>query len=198
MQQAIQKNKWWAIAVFFLIILNLATLATFWIMRIKEKDANGMFSPARKDGAALFLIQQLSLDSAQQQAFNELKNQHQQGTRSIRKKLRTAKENFFELLSDSAVSNNIIQEKSAAIASLEQEIELLNFQHFQQVRKLCTPQQQTKFDAIIKDVLKQIGPPPPPRMMPPKEREHDFSPQDNRPPPPNGEHPFPPPPKEAP
>ncbi|MFY7901045.1 MAG: hypothetical protein ACOVNY_12735 [Chitinophagaceae bacterium] len=199
MQQAIQNNKWWAIAVVVLIILNIATLATFWMIRSKEMIQKENLLPPKKDGAAMYLIEQLQFDSIQKKEFLFLKQTHQKGIRDTRNKLRHVKENFFDLLSDTTISEKDIIERSSEIASLEQEIEMLSFQHFQQVRKLCNAKQQEHFDAIIKDVLKLIAPPPPP---PPSERmgrdgsKHNEPHGGQNPPPLNGEHPFPPPHKE--
>jgi hypothetical protein len=44
------------------------------------------------------------------------------------------------------------------------------FRHFQEIRALCTSEQQQKFDRIIQDLLHQQGrrgmpPPPPPRRL---------------------------------
>ena len=53
-----------------------------------------------------------------------------------------------------------------AIGLLQQQIELVTYQHFENLRKICTPEQQTKLDKMlvgaVQHVLMSKGDKPPP------------------------------------
>ena len=56
-----------------------------------------------------------------------------------------------------------VLKKTAAdnVAKNLEQLDLLTFDHFKQVRTICTSQQQKKFDEIIEDVLQMISSGPP-------------------------------------
>ena len=83
------------------------------------------------------------------------------------------------------------------IATNQKEIEMVTYNHFKQVRTICTPEQQKEFDNIIADVIKKMngpgGPPPHDRQGP--HDGHDGPPPGEGPPP--GDDNGPPPPPEG-
>ena len=175
------------IVILVLVTLNIVTLATIWFHHKQEMEA----PERRKRGdAANFLINELGFDSTQKLAYQQLIEQHQKDLHEIREQIKEAKESYFELLADSAVSEATIKSSSLKSAAIEQEIDIETFHHFQKVRALCNPEQKRKFDLIIKDVVKLMGPPMQ-QGLPPHRGIGDR--KDNRPPPPDGEG-FPPPP----
>jgi hypothetical protein len=56
-----------------------------------------------------------------------------------------------------------IQMLSQEIGKNQALLETVTFQHFTEVRKICTPEQQKKFDEIIREALRMMGPSPPPK-----------------------------------
>ena len=82
----------------------------------------------------------------------------------IRSDNRAAKDSFFDLLKEPNIDDAALA-KAAATANLpDQQMEIITFRHFQQLRAICNDTQKAKFDEIIHEVLRMNarGNPPPP------------------------------------
>lgn len=185
------KNRFWGLAVLLLVLVNIATLVTFWIL----KGSNPFKQDGPRKEVVDFIVRELKLDSLQKKQFILLKEEHQQQIRTIKDSIRKAKDDLFGLLKDPNSSEESIVSASKITAALEAEIDLVTFRHFQKLRKICTPEQQKKFDEIIDRVVHSIGsgqpggrpPGPPPNGGGPNEGRPDGPPpgeDGNRPPPP--------------
>lgn len=172
---AINKNKWLTALVLLLVLGNLASLAYLWIGRGRQAPPP---QPARADA---FIIRELQLDATQQQQYRRLVEEHRRRTQDIRANIRAAKDEFFGLLQDTATTDSAKTAAAARISRFTEELDLVTFQHFQQVRAICTPQQQQHFDEIIRKVIGMMAGGP------------QGSPQGRREGPPQGPPPQPPP-----
>jgi protein CpxP len=170
------RNKWWAIAFILLVVMNIATLTTFWLLK-QRQDGPGI---RPQSGVADFLTNELGFDSLQKQKLIQLRDAHQLEVRELRKGNREVKEAFFELLKQPDISDSVVQASAKKSFQFDVQSELLTFRHFQEIRKLCTDTQKKKFDEIIQEVLRMMAPPPPGRGRP------------EGPPPPNGDNGRPP------
>lgn len=190
------KNKLLWLLVIVLLLANTATLAFLWW------GNKGQAKPGRPDQLKDFLTEQLQLDSAQQRQYQLLITAHRTAADPLRRRVGELKDSLFLLLKQSPVNEADKQAATNKIAATVQQLELLHINHFEQVRKLCTPAQQQKFDNLLSDIVRHLSMPPGPRdpgqdgrqgPPPPGERE-------GRPGPPPGEGPPPqgPPPSEEP
>lgn len=158
-------NKWWAIIVVLLIVLNTATLTFFWFER---KNNSAQLPPQNnRGGARAYLTKELALDSLQQLEYAKLLEQHQQQTREIKTQIRDAKDAFFSLLANSATSAETINQAAKHAVEVEQQLDILTFNHFKDIRAICNTTQQKKFDIIIKNAVKMMGPQQRPLEPPP-------------------------------
>ena len=66
------KNKWGTIAFILLVILNLATLTAFWVM----KDRRIGMGQEPRSGVVEFLVKELGFDSIQKQKLMGLRDEH--------------------------------------------------------------------------------------------------------------------------
>ena len=188
------RNKGWAIAFLLLIFLNIATLTALWLMKdgrplpfLKEKDP--------KSGVVDFLVKELGFDSLQKQKLIILRDAHQQKVMGLRKMNREAKDAFFDLLQRSDLPDSVIENGAKNAARFDQELDVLTFQHFREIRNLCTQEQKKKFENVIREVLKMIGTPQGgrPQGPPPPRREGE---RPDGPPPPDDDRKGPPPPQQ--
>ena len=65
------------------------------------------------------------------------------------------RESLFEGLKSDALSSST-DSIANKIAENQKQIEMVTFNHFTEVRKLCTPQQKEIFNEIIEDVLHSL------------------------------------------
>jgi hypothetical protein len=158
--QTISKNKLLTWLVILLLIVNSVSIAMFWIGNKKQE-------PAAPEPPQEFLVQQLQLDAPQLKVLDKLAAQHRQDADELRMKIREAKEYLFGLLKQPAVPDSLKKAAAEKVCEYTEALDLSTFNHFQQVRALCTPDQQKKFDSIIQEVTSLIGPPRPPAPPPP-------------------------------
>ncbi len=149
-------NRFWIIMVIILVIINIATVTTFWLLR--ENDP--AIKPGQGKGAMEFLVKELQLDSLQQEKFKDLREEHQQQMREVRTQIRDAKDAMFTLLKSPEATDTIVEKASLVSAALEAKIDMITFRHFKKIRAICDSSQQIKFDAIINQVVKMIAPGP--------------------------------------
>jgi|SRR6185369_1919734 len=152
-----EKSKLLWIAVISLLLINFFTLAFIWF-----HHGPGRHEPPRGDVSG-FIIHELKLNDKQVKKFEELKEAHHEQVENIQHELRKMHKDFFDLMKSDAVDSSKVKTVADAIASRQKEIELVTFNHFADVRKLCDAGQKEKFDDIIDEAMRMMAPKPPGR-----------------------------------
>lgn len=153
-----------------LLIANTFTLVHFWMDQREDP------SPGPR-GVQTFLVRELSLDAKQTEAYESMIALHRRMADSMRHEIRSAKEEMFGLLKDQAVGDSTWRAAALRASELTTALDLQTMAHFSQLRAICRPDQQARFDALLKEVARMMsfGPPPrhagpPPGFPPPPER----------------------------
>jgi protein CpxP len=163
------RYNWLVIAVIFLAVINLASLAFIWFGRPTETQGSTQWRGARD-----VLINDLDLDSAQVKKFDSLRQIHFGEIQVYLEEMRNLKDAFFGGMGkqNDSSANRLAQQ----IGTLQTRIDLNTYQHFAALRKICNQEQQQKFDRVIGHVLHNMGPGPnerpggpPRRPRPPKD-----------------------------
>jgi len=188
------KNKFLTWLVATLLVANAVTILFFWINR-PERMQGPKGSPRE------FLVNALELDSSQLDAFQALIEKHQASARPLKKEIRTAKENLFQLLKQLVIPGPEKMKAVQAITLNIQALELLNLDHFQQLRVLCNEKQKKKFDGLLDQLAGLMAtpsnadghrpPPPGEGHLPPLPGEGHPPPPGEGHPPHGGKHPLP-------
>ncbi len=137
------------------VILNVATLIFFWVTR----PPRGGRPPKETFDV---LTQELKLDNDQQKVYKALRQQHHRTHDSFLQLIAEKREVLYA--QKPASLDSIIQ----PIGQLQQQIELITYQHFEDVRKICTPEQQTKLDKILVGAVQRVLMPKSNKRSPPK------------------------------
>jgi hypothetical protein len=76
----------------------------------------------------------------------------------IRKQMREQKRRLYGLMrnADSSATGATASALIDSLAKAQERIERITYDHFREVRRLCTPQQQTQFDDVIGDALERM------------------------------------------
>ena len=149
----------WTVAILFL--LNIALLATIWFKPSGEK-VREMHEGERPNE---FIQRNLHFSREQLKVFDILRERHHDSVVILQREGEQLRRQYFENLQhpESADSTRL-QVLSSAIGRNQQEIEIVTYRHFRQVRALCDDKQKLVFDNIITEVLKRMsghhGPPP--------------------------------------
>ena len=163
------------ILVGVLLFINIATLGFIWYTTIKVKTEQEMHPP-RPDKNNSFLSDELGFTGEQSQKFEVLKTEHRRGVENILGQTKELKDGLFDCIKtgDEAKAKEI----AGKIAENQRALDLLTYEHFKEVRKICNNEQKNKFDRILKELIRGIdaqapppnGPPPGNRPPPPGDR----------------------------
>ncbi|HEX2627366.1 MAG TPA: periplasmic heavy metal sensor [Chitinophagaceae bacterium] len=152
----VQVNRWLIIAIVLLLLINTATIALLW----SGKNDGGKHPGPGGEAAAEFIIRETKMDDAQRQQYRNLVQQHREAAEELRREMGRSKENFFDLLQQTNVPDSVLRAASLQANERSQELDILTFRHFAEVRKILRPEQQQVFDRIIKEALRMMAPPP--------------------------------------
>jgi periplasmic protein CpxP/Spy len=147
-------NKTWGLLVAALLVANTVTLVLLWTGKKEPSHA------ARPPLLGEYLTQQLGLDSAQQRQYQQLIQAHRSATAPLRQRMGDLKDSLFLLLKQGNPSEADKEAATAQIAAIAQRLERLHLDHFQQVRALCTPAQQQRFDGLLQEIVRKLSMPP--------------------------------------
>jgi len=147
-----------------LILLNLVAIGFMWLGP-HHPPRPGMGRPGYGPDRNEAIIRELNLNDTQRKQFEQLKDEHHHIIEAINEKDRRTHEALFDLIKtggeNTATADSLINE----MADNKKQIETATYHHLADLRKMCTPDQQKKFDDIVVNLFKQgpQGPPPPPR-----------------------------------
>jgi Spy/CpxP family protein refolding chaperone len=128
------------------MIINIITLVIFWIGKINK-------APIPKS----IMAKELHLNDQQRKQLYALIDEHRKESRSLKDKIRTAKNELFDLAKDSIANENkkriAIDKTSKYIGQLDS----LTLNHFQKIRSICNDDQKKLFDELLKKMAVAIG-----------------------------------------
>jgi Spy/CpxP family protein refolding chaperone len=147
-----ESSKFLKIVIVILLIINIATLGFIYLQR----PPHG-FPPPPID-AGQYIAHELNFTGEQEEQFNILREENKSVIEELRKASKDFHDHFFDLLKTHPSDSLLVLQMADSIVLNQKQIELATFSHFQKVRALCTPEQQKKFDEIIKDALRMMAP----------------------------------------
>lgn len=162
------KTKLLPILLVILILLNGVLI----FMLIKKPHESRMNNKERT-----FLVEQLVFTKDQKEQFFKLDDSHRETMIRFENDLKKQKDLLFNSFSDDSIN---IDSLGLLIGKIDAQKDVEVFRFFKSVRKICTPEQQVKFDKIIKRAIRggdspkeggrnrppmdgDMPPPPPPR-----------------------------------
>ncbi len=152
------------IVILSLLLLNLGTLGYLWLGSTRAMHhpppppGGGDQGPEGRRGAAAFLHEALQLTESQEAAYKTLRNSHHATMLSIRGEMKDCKQDLYALLKATDRTSVLSSEHRwlDSLAAKQRRIETITYEHFRDLRMLCTPAQQTKFDVVIGEALEQM------------------------------------------
>lgn len=164
---AFKKNNFNTILIIVLILVNLVSL--YFMLFSKGMAFNKPHSRHERqvsDRAMNFLRKELNLNDKQVAEFKIMKHEHHQGTKKTNERIKDLHDVLFENIGNDEFKVEAIAD---SIAVYHKRVEIETYEHFKALRKLCTTEQQQKFDVVIKELMRSMGPPSsnrPPRGKP--------------------------------
>ncbi len=148
-------SKFWKAFALVLLVLNL-TLIVFLLLK-PLADHHRMQKEGGDPGR--FIVEKLKFNSTQETAFDKLRTAHHDSIEILQAEGKKLRKSFFDgLISDAADTTKVIMADKIAVN--QKQIELLTYNHFVEVKKLCTPEQKIIFNDIIHEVIQNLQRPP--------------------------------------
>lgn len=146
------KIKFLYFIIIALLLTNAATLA-FMFMHKPKHEGN----PRE---VSRWLTEQLKLNAVQQEQYKVLQEEHRKNMENIHQQDRNLHDRYFQLLNGEAVDSVLVNQLADSIAINRKQTELTTFYDFKKIRAICNAEQQQKFDEIIGEALRMMGPGP--------------------------------------
>lgn len=147
-----KSNKILAIAVVVLLLSNIALIAFL----LKDKNGKSGGRPGGRDPFAM-MVEELKMTDRQQKDYKQMREQHFQKVKPLFDSMRAAKSALYSLIKqeDSKLSDSLLTVYTGKIASRQAELDRLMFDHFRNVRKIFTAEQQPKFDSLVQRMMQR-------------------------------------------
>jgi len=132
------KNRFYIFIIIGLLISNMLLVAFILLKK-----------PPQHSGLRNLIIERLKFDENQIQQYDELISQHRRQIREKRHEMTDLKTQYYSLLKNEDKKNGdlLINE----IGKLSMETEKINYKHFQDIKRICRPDQMKNFDNLIDD-----------------------------------------------
>ena len=174
--------KWLAL---ILVLCNIGLILTIWV---KPNSPFGNKPETPRD----FVIRNLKFSDDQVKRYDSLITIHRSSMDRLRKESGDYHQSLFDNLKNGNANTIYADSISQLIANNQKQIELVTYNHFAQVRAICTDNQKVTFDQIIGNVTKMMSGnnrhrPGDKQGPPPGRREGHDGPPNNRPGPPDND-----------
>lgn len=152
-----EKSKLLTIAVVALLLLNLGTLGFLVFGKNSGMPPHG---PHREPKYQI--IATLHFDNAQQQQYEKLILEHRATISQIEGDIRLAKNRLYLQLLKDQVDNRLKDSLVDVLAAYQKQIEQTHFKHFQDIKKICRPDQLEYYDDLTQELSRIFSKPPHP------------------------------------
>jgi len=144
------RDRFYQVVILLLLLLNFGILGYLWM---GKQDARHMGPPPPPDR---MIIERLHLDDKQQEQFEGFRDEHHSQMVTLQEQSAELHKELFALLKAPGVNE---QAKDSMMGLLQQNShkkEEITFEHFQKLRAILTPQQQTEFDSFVEEISERI------------------------------------------
>src|ERR1700753_153043 len=130
--------------IVILLLINVATISYMWLSGRPGARAG----PPNGDVVG-FLTNELGLSPAQHHQLVQLHDDFARRQQDIHEHLHSLHTPLFALLHNEAVDTGKVSLLVDSMAIYHKQMEWLTFEQFNAIRRICTPEQQKKFDGIV-------------------------------------------------
>lgn len=148
-----EKTKLLTITVIGLLLLNFFTLG-FLFLNGNEHRPPREGRPEPKE----IIIEKLHLDANQQKEYDKLIEWHKGEIRKLDGNIREAKNELYSQLNKTVVNVKAKDSLIALINLNQKQVEETHFKHFEDIKKLCHPDQMENFNDLTEELGSLFSP----------------------------------------
>lgn len=141
----ITRSKWFVVSFGIMLAVNIVLLVM--LFRKPEKNAQ------KKPTPFVQMMRDLQLDSTQQQVFRQRKDSFMKSMKPLWEDIRKSKYEFYRQLQDVNTPDSVIHRLAGMIGEKTRLSEEMQYRHFRELRLVCRPSQQPRFDTIVPQMM---------------------------------------------
>lgn len=151
-----ERTKLLTITVIGLLLLNLATLGFLFLNgpKLGRLPHEGRREPKE------IIIEKLHLDAKQQAEYKKLIHWHRGEINQLDDSIRQTKNELYSGLSEKKINSKAKDSLIMLLNSYQKQIEETHFKHFEDIKKLCKPDQQEDFKELTEELSRIFAPKP--------------------------------------
>lgn len=147
------KNKWLLFLLGFLLLANITLLLSFFVFGERSAGRAPEGNRPPQPPITGFLSKELKMDAEQEAQLKALKEDRFKVIKPLWEEIRKTKDSLHNQLKNPAFTEAELAALTTRLAEKNKRSDELVFRYFQEVRKLCTPEQQVGFDTIVPQML---------------------------------------------
>ena len=147
------KSKFYIVIIVGLLISNILLI---WALVNKKPPLPPFGNP---DGPKNIIIERLNFSEEQIDEYEDLILDHRAKIHDLERSLINLKQELYSHLNQDDFTPDSLM---AQITLIQSNIEQAHFDHFVEIKKLCSEEQQIKFDDLSKELARLFQPPKPP------------------------------------
>ncbi len=144
----------WTISI--LVVLNLITLSIIVLQNVRWK-ANQR-PEIRRDLTTRVLSNRLNFDEAQVQELQQLRRTHFERVRPVMNAMHENRQQLYRHLNQPEIVSTFVDSLAEEMGSHVSRMEKLTFQHFNDIKGLCRPEQLEKFNQAAGRIAMLLNP----------------------------------------
>jgi protein CpxP len=151
-----ERTKLLTITIIGLLLINLATLGFLFLNGPKP---GGMPHEGRRQPKEI-IIEKLHFDANQQKEYEKLILWHRGKIDQLDDSIRQTKNTLYSGLSESDINTKTKDSLITLLNAYQKQVEETHFKHFEDIKKLCKPDQQEDFMALTTELSRIFAPRP--------------------------------------
>lgn len=149
------KNKVLFWCVIILIMLNVVTLASFWL---RKPPVGPHAGPERKPTGQQLMEQRLDLSPEAADRIERLRNEHFARTRPLQEDMHRIRLDILDEIFSDTPDPDIIDAMLAELDKRQSLFEENLFTHFQELKGVCDPRQAQELKSMLRALIEQTRP----------------------------------------
>lgn len=151
-------------AIIGLVMLNLLLIGFFvWKEVIQADKRHGKaqyksFEKEEGEDLAVVLQDQLGLSDAQTAQIKDLRTNFYKKEKVLEALIRSKRDSMNTIMFNKQTDSIQLHSLAKAVADYEYQMELLRIEQAQQLKTICTPEQQEKFEGLVKEIKDYFKP----------------------------------------
>ena len=136
-----------------LLLTNIALVAFILFNKPEKRGGRG----DREAMMTEFLQKQVGFNKQQMQQYDTLNKQHKEKVKLRFDEMRNNRQQIYQSVGNQSFTDSAINEAATKLSISQKDMETNMLKHFAAIRKICTPEQQPKFDSMLYKIWNKMG-----------------------------------------